>query len=567
MRAIACLLLAAGLPAAAGQGELRGVWMHATQVKSRAEADGAIARIEAANLNAIFILVWYWGGQAFFHTPLCPMGEGVEEGHDPLGHMVAEAHRRDIEVHAWFVNGAYGASSPRHVLDEHPEWAVDTGGESEELWYDFGKPQVRQFQSDLMIGCLRRYDVDGLHFDYIRYGPRMCWCEHCQAEFARRTGFEPLSPERRAQFPVLAAVSSNPVVQPTTATVLVEFSSGVPAIALNRLGEGEVLVLNWHAEKSRSPAVTATLQRTLERWEAEPGKVVCLDTEPNRRKYGRRFTHAAVQWLRKLGTRPRAVREDRLADLPADAVVVLPCLYYIPQGVAEQLEARVRRGAHLVVIDGPVYAIARPAVQRLVGFKAKGRYFSDLVALVATGESELAPDSGRKLDLAREKRRGELWAEYRKDTVTALVRDVGRRARAVEPRALVSAAVFTPLASAEHVLQDWPRWLREHAIDLAIPMAYTRSNESLEAQVAEWKSLDPRLQWIVPGLSIYQRTEKGTVTRDIDLVLAQRRLCREAHARGTVFFSLHYLDDALTEALRTGPFAQPARPYHPPPRP
>jgi uncharacterized lipoprotein YddW (UPF0748 family) len=191
------LLVGAGLPAfAAEPQQMRGVWMHATQIKTRAEADACVARIHRANLNAVFLLVWYWGGQAFYHSQLCPMGEDVEPGYDPLGHMIAQCHQRGIEVHAWYVNGSYGAAKPLHVLDEHPEWAVQTDG-SGELWYDFGKPQVRKFQSDLMIECLQNYDLDGIHFDYIRYGPKVCWCNHCQEESAARYGLLTLAQSMR----------------------------------------------------------------------------------------------------------------------------------------------------------------------------------------------------------------------------------------------------------------------------------------------------------------------------------------------------------------------------------
>ena len=115
------------LAPAASRAELRGIWMHATQIKTPVEADALVAKIDRAHLNAVFVLVWYWGGKAFYRSDLCPMGDGVQPGYDPLGYLIEQCHRRDIQVHAWFVNGAYGASRPRHVLDEHPDWVVDDG--------------------------------------------------------------------------------------------------------------------------------------------------------------------------------------------------------------------------------------------------------------------------------------------------------------------------------------------------------------------------------------------------------------------------------------------------------
>ena len=545
--------------------EMRGIWMHATQIKTRAEADEWIAKIDQANLNAVFILVWYWGGQAAYSSELCPMLEGVEEGYDPLGYMIQECHKRDIEVHAWYVNGAYGAAKPKHVLDEHPEWAVDTGGDGK-LWYDFGKPELRKFQSDLMIECLKNYDVDGIHFDYIRYGPKICYCKHCQEEFARRYGHEPLTSGRRESFPIVSTVSANPVDGPTTAKVLAEFSNGIPAIAVNELGKGKALLLNWHAENQMPPAVSETLRRALSEWGAAKDKVFVMDTAPNRERYGKGSTSAAVQLLQRLGYQAKAIKEDGLAGLPEGSTLVLCALYIIPDDIAEQIEQFVQAGGILVVIDGPVFSMTNESIQRVLGMSKTAGYFNEMVVIQATGQSDLVPSSDREIDLEKEKLRGENWAEFRKWGVTELVRDVYNRAKALKPQAQVTAAVFTPLAGAHSVFQDWPNWLQEDIIDYVIPMAYTMSNDSLAEQIEEWQGLDATLERIIPGLSIYARGEGGSTTRDIALVLSQHELCMDSGARGNLYFSLHYLNEPLTNAFRNGPYQTKIRAYRPPQR-
>jgi len=560
------LLIGAGLPAfAAGPQQMRGVWMHATQIKTRAEADACVARIQRANLNAVFLLVWYWGGQAFYHSQLCPLGEDVEQGYDPLGHMIAQCHQRGIEVHAWYVNGSYGAAQPLHVLDKHPEWAVQTDG-GNELWYDFGKPQVRKFQSDLMIECLRNYDLDGIHFDYIRYGPKVCWCNHCQEEFAARYGLVPVVSEKRLSFPIVAPLSGNPVAEPTTAKVLAQFSDGAAAIVTNQLGKGKVLLLNWHACRQMPPPVAETIRRALQIWNAPRDKVFVVDTAPNRREYGRQFARDAVAALQRLGYRAKLSDEDRLAELPKDSLLVMAAVYLIPDETAQQLEQFVQAGGILLVIDGPVRSIRKAPLQRVLGMKSSGRYFNRTELILPAGPSDLLPSSDRKIDLEEERSRLRKWAEYRKSGVTELVRDVYRRAKQIKPKAQVTAAVFTPLASAENVFQDWPGWLREGIIDYVIPMAYTADNHALATQLQEWKTIDPQLERIVPGLSIYRRTVRGPVTRDTNLILSQRQLCIENGAHGNLFFSLHYLNDPLIDLLTSGPHRDKVPAYRPPPR-
>ena len=97
---------------------------------------------------------------------------GRDPGWDPLEFAIEEAHKRGIEVHAWFNvakvynNGQPPLSSPRHILRSHPEWAQNYEGE---WWVDMGNPEVREYTENLVMELVRLYDLDGIHFDYIRY--------------------------------------------------------------------------------------------------------------------------------------------------------------------------------------------------------------------------------------------------------------------------------------------------------------------------------------------------------------------------------------------------------------
>lgn len=559
------LLSAAGGAAGAPAAELRGVWMHATQVKTSAQADAMIARIDRANFNTVFILVWYWGGQAFFQSSLCPMGEGVQAGYDPLAYMVEKCHKRGIQVHAWFVNGSYGSQEVRHVLDKHPDWAVQDGGGGK-LWYDFSKPEVRRFQSDLMIECLRRYDVDGIQFDYLRYGPQQCYCDYCQKTFARRYGFEPLTRDRRETLPAAADIAANPLAKPTSAAVLAEFSDGTPAIAMNKLDDGMVLLLNWHAENEMPPAVAETVRLTLGVWTTGGSQVHITTTAANRNEYGTGSFESARACLTQMGHRPKSIPAEQITGLPVGSVLVLPAVYVIPEVTAGHLEQFVRKGGKLLIIDGPVKSMSLAALQRVTGFAASGKHFRRLDIIQSTGRSPLVPKGKHHLDMAHCKRRMAKWAEFRKLGVTELVRDVYRRAKGLKPNAQVSAAVFSSLESADSVYQEWPRWLREKTIDFVIPMAYTADNAELSRQIAQWKTVDPHLQRIIPGLSIYHEAGGQTTTRNLDLIGSQHRLCRQQKAHGNMHFSLQYLSDPLIEVFRTELYPTKVPAYTPPRR-
>ncbi|QLH25133.1 glycoside hydrolase family 10 protein [Streptomyces sp. Rer75] len=94
--------------------------------------------------------------------------QGQDPGWDPLGTAVREAHRRGLELHAWF--NPYRIANhadptrllPTHPARLHPEWVVPYGGK---LYYNPGLPEVRRFVQDAMLHAVARYDIDAVHWD------------------------------------------------------------------------------------------------------------------------------------------------------------------------------------------------------------------------------------------------------------------------------------------------------------------------------------------------------------------------------------------------------------------
>ncbi|MGK5676024.1 family 10 glycosylhydrolase [Micromonospora sp. URMC 106] len=94
--------------------------------------------------------------------------QGADPGYDPLAFMVAEAHARNLEFHAWF--NPYRVANHTdlsrlaagHPARRNPGWAVAYGGH---LYYNPGIPAVRAFVQDAMMDAVRRYDIDGVHWD------------------------------------------------------------------------------------------------------------------------------------------------------------------------------------------------------------------------------------------------------------------------------------------------------------------------------------------------------------------------------------------------------------------
>ena len=166
--------------------ELRGVWV-ATVANidwpsrpglppdsQRAELMAVFDRAEALHLNAVVFQVRPHG-DALYRSQLEPWSEYLtgaqgqnDPGWDPLEVAVAEAHRRGMELHAWF--NPYRASHPiakspiaaTHISRTHPELVRRYG---RYLWMDPGEPAVQEHTLRVVLDVVRRYDVDGVHID------------------------------------------------------------------------------------------------------------------------------------------------------------------------------------------------------------------------------------------------------------------------------------------------------------------------------------------------------------------------------------------------------------------
>ncbi|MFN7138631.1 MAG: glycoside hydrolase family 10 protein [Limisphaerales bacterium] len=94
-------------------------------------------------------------------------GQPPSPYYDPLAFAVAEAHKRGLELHAWFNPYRAGLSSgknfaPTHISKTRPH-LVRTYGKY--LWLDPGEPEVQLHSLNVIMDVVKRYDIDGIHFD------------------------------------------------------------------------------------------------------------------------------------------------------------------------------------------------------------------------------------------------------------------------------------------------------------------------------------------------------------------------------------------------------------------
>lgn len=95
-------------------------------------------------------------------------GKAPQPYYDPLEFALQEAHKRGMELHAWF--NPYRATtdllpshvSADHITRTHPNWFFAYDGK---LLFNPGIPEVRAYIVQVVLDVVRNYDIDGIHFD------------------------------------------------------------------------------------------------------------------------------------------------------------------------------------------------------------------------------------------------------------------------------------------------------------------------------------------------------------------------------------------------------------------
>ncbi len=138
----------------------------------KAELVRLINKAAEYKLNAIIFQVrpnadaaYYSKYEPFSHWISGTMGKS--SGYDPLAFCIQEAHKKGIEVHAWFnpfraLPNASMPTSSNHVTRTNPREIKNFRSYK---WMDPSSSFARKRALNVMLDVARRYDIDGIHID------------------------------------------------------------------------------------------------------------------------------------------------------------------------------------------------------------------------------------------------------------------------------------------------------------------------------------------------------------------------------------------------------------------
>ena len=163
--------------------ENRAVWYRSSE-KSDEEVRATVEKMKALGINAVYLETWY-NGRFIGYSDNELIAHSVPNGsYDALEGFVRICHENGIEVHAWvenfFVGTVESQEQTNQALSDYFEgrWLMDCNGKNTFYYsvsntnFIFLNPydtEVRKLLIDFYREIITKYDVDGLHLDYIRF--------------------------------------------------------------------------------------------------------------------------------------------------------------------------------------------------------------------------------------------------------------------------------------------------------------------------------------------------------------------------------------------------------------
>ena len=149
----------------------------ASMLRQQKEIINLLDHLKEANFNTVIFQI-RGRGDANYFSKWEPMSAalsgkaGTSPGYDALKFIIEESHKRGMELHAWLVaipsgsvktHLALGKNSPTR---KEPATFIKYGGG----WYlNPARQEARDYLAKLTEDVVSNYDVDGIHYDYLRY--------------------------------------------------------------------------------------------------------------------------------------------------------------------------------------------------------------------------------------------------------------------------------------------------------------------------------------------------------------------------------------------------------------
>jgi len=151
-----------------------------------------------SGINTVMVMIKGTNGYVYYQSRLGTKDPAYSW--DFFGVFLKEAQKRKITVHPWFCVFPEGAVVGQ--VRQHPEWLIRSAENEMVGVVNPALPEVRAYEIGLMIELVKRYPVDWVHLDYIRFpsSPRevyFSWDGRTRSQFKDYSGMDPADMKAR----------------------------------------------------------------------------------------------------------------------------------------------------------------------------------------------------------------------------------------------------------------------------------------------------------------------------------------------------------------------------------
>jgi uncharacterized lipoprotein YddW (UPF0748 family) len=169
--------------------EFRAFWEHQATGPYPGNWTAAVTALVTNGFTAVFPNM-LWGGLAHYNSAVLPHSSEYAAYGDQIAACVSAAHAQGLQVHVWKVNWNLGGAPQSFIASLHAANRTQVSRDGQPIdWLCPSHPDNFALETNSMLEVVRNYDVDGIHFDYIRYPDSdYCYCSGCSARFQSQTG-------------------------------------------------------------------------------------------------------------------------------------------------------------------------------------------------------------------------------------------------------------------------------------------------------------------------------------------------------------------------------------------
>ncbi|MCX7012778.1 MAG: family 10 glycosylhydrolase [Candidatus Sumerlaeota bacterium] len=172
-------------------GEHRAYWCHSALGVTGMTWNEAVKNLADNGFTAIFPNM-LWGGFAFYDSDVLPVMPIVKEKGDQIKECLAACKKYGVQCHVWKVCWNTDNRAPKDFMEKiksEGRTQVLFDGSTKDEWLCPSNSANQELEINAMVEVATKYDVDGIHFDYIRYsGADSCFCPGCRERFEKAIG-------------------------------------------------------------------------------------------------------------------------------------------------------------------------------------------------------------------------------------------------------------------------------------------------------------------------------------------------------------------------------------------